>query len=93
MPRFRKKPVEIEARRMPLRLEKATESEFRAMHQWVRGGGARAVCLSTGLRLPTLEGAMLAEWGDWVIQGIQGEFYPCKPDIFEQTYEAVEGES
>ena len=43
-----------------------------------------------GLHIPTLEGLMLATEGDWVIKGVQGEFYPCKPDIFEATYEEVE---
>lgn len=38
----------------------------------------------------TLEGPLLANMGDWIIRGIKGEFYPCKPDIFEATYEAVE---
>lgn len=38
----------------------------------------------------TLEGEMNASPGDWIIRGVQGEFYPCKPDIFEQTYEPVE---
>ncbi len=38
----------------------------------------------------TLEGTMRADPGDWIITGVQGEKYPCKPDIFEQTYEAVE---
>lgn len=41
------------------------------------------------LTIPTLEGDMNASPGDWIIRGIQGEFYPCKPDIFEQTYEAI----
>ena len=38
----------------------------------------------------TLEGRMTAQVGDWIIKGVAGEFYPCKPDIFEATYEAVE---
>ena len=42
------------------------------------------------LLIPTLEGTMRAEVGDWIIRGVKGEFYPCKPDIFEATYEAVE---
>ncbi len=42
-----------------------------------------------GLYIPTLEGVMEANEGDWIIKGIQGEFYPCKPDIFEATYEEV----
>lgn len=37
----------------------------------------------------TLEGTMTASKGDWIIKGIKGEYYPCKPDIFEQTYEKV----
>lgn len=39
--------------------------------------------------IKTLEGSMRADIGDWVIKGIKGEFYPCKPDIFETTYERV----
>ncbi|WP_449456129.1 hypothetical protein [Streptococcus suis] len=41
------------------------------------------------LWINTLEGNMKAEKGDYIIKGVQGEFYPCKPDIFEQTYEEV----
>lgn len=40
--------------------------------------------------IPTLEGTMRAMPGDYIIEGVSGEFYPCKPDIFEQTYELVE---
>ena len=40
--------------------------------------------------IPTLEGEMTASIGDYIIKGIRGEFYPCKPDIFEKSYEAVE---
>lgn len=42
------------------------------------------------LEIDTLEGTMLADIGDWIIKGIKGEVYPCKPDIFEATYEPVE---
>lgn len=44
-------------------------------------------CLSIG----TLEGEMIASPGDWIIRGVAGEFYPCKPDIFSATYEPAEG--
>lgn len=44
----------------------------------------------SGLYIKTLEGDMHVSVGDWIIQGVQGEFYPCKSDIFEKTYEAVE---
>ena len=39
------------------------------------------------LRIQTLEGSMIASVGDYIIKGVKGEFYPCKPDIFEMTYE------
>lgn len=41
------------------------------------------------LTIQTLEGNMIASVGDYIIKGVQGEFYPCKPDIFEQTYEVI----
>lgn len=43
------------------------------------------------LKIPTLEGVMTAQVGDWIIKGVAGEFYPCKPDIFEATYEREKG--
>ncbi len=43
-----------------------------------------------GLLIPTLEGLMIARENDYIIRGVQGELYPCKPDIFEATYEVVE---
>lgn len=42
------------------------------------------------LKVETLEGTMTASVGDWIIKGVNGEFYPCKPDIFEKTYEPAE---
>jgi hypothetical protein len=42
------------------------------------------------LKIETLEGTMNASLGDWIIKGIKGEFYPCKPDIFEITYEPLD---
>ena len=44
-----------------------------------------------GRQIKTLEGVMTANIGDFIIKGVNGEFYPCKPDIFEKTYEIVEG--
>ncbi len=42
------------------------------------------------MRIKTLEGVMTASVGDWIIRGVAGEFYPCKPDIFDATYELVD---
>ena len=82
---FRKKPVEIEARRL-------TRDSLDEISDWMieHGQGSYGAFDGTGLVLPTLEGSMLAGWDDWVIKGVQDEFYPCKPDIFEATYEAVD---
>lgn len=45
----------------------------------------------TGISIHTLEGDHYASVGDYIIKGVQGEFYPCKPDIFEETYEVIDG--
>lgn len=87
--RFRKKPVEIEARRTGQDYD-----EDCAILGW---SGARAVGSDDDypegvlMVIDTLEGTMEVSSGDWVIQGVADEFYPCKPEIFEQTYEAVSG--
>jgi hypothetical protein len=85
--KFRKKPVEIEA----VQFTRSNCDEIKAFTNetahslWIekRINGV-ATCI-----IPTLEGQHIATEGDWIIKGIKGEFYPCKPDIFEQTYEAV----
>lgn len=43
----------------------------------------------SSIRIPTLEGEHICSVNDWVIKGVKGEFYPCKPDIFEMTYEPL----
>jgi hypothetical protein len=73
---YRKKPVVIEAREV-------TYEELDAVARWCGGD----VTIPSGLNIPTLEGTMHAQMHDWIIRGVQGEFYPCKPDIFEATYE------
>lgn len=82
MPFFRKKPVVIEALKWDGTLE--------SVASFVDGAGNVAIMYDTGeLRIATLEGVMTPQVGDWIIRGIKGELYPCKPDIFEQTYELV----
>lgn len=53
------------------------------------GRESKNSCDRIGLFIPTLEGLMLASEGDWIIRGVNGELYPCKPDIFAATYEEV----
>lgn len=50
----------------------------------------RAYQTDVEVEIPTLEGTMMASPGDWIICGVQGELYPCKPDIFAATYEEVD---
>lgn len=83
MPKFRKKPVVIEAVHYgPYTMPTVELIEF----TW----GKDITLTENGLVIHTLEGDMLASPGDWIIKGVHGELYPCKPDIFEQTYEAVD---
>lgn len=86
--RFRKKPVVIEAMRVPGRNDPGA---WGAIGVWLGIGGPWEVSDTLGINIKTLEGVMHASPGDWIIRGVKGEHYPCKPDIFEQTYEPVEG--
>lgn len=80
--KYRKKPVVIEAFQW-LREEVPS--------WWNEASGGFQIEVATGaVLMPTLEGTMKAQPGDWIIRGIKGELYPCKPDIFEATYEKVE---
>lgn len=61
-------------------------------HEWFRSWGDYAAHVQSDrsvVKIITLEGTMEASPGDWIIRGVKGEFYPCKPDIFEATYEAL----
>ena len=82
MTKFRKKPVVIEAEEL-----KFTTNSQQKCIDFTNGIAIRG--LDGGIIIPTLEGDMVANVGDWIIKGINGEFYPCKPDIFKKTYEVV----
>ncbi len=79
MPKFRKKPVVIEAVQW-------TGENVKEVMDFMRWRNAEHDSVR-GLTIRTLEGTHHASPGDWIIQGVQGEFYPCKPDIFAATYE------
>lgn len=94
--KFRKKPIVIDAVQL-------TETSIKAVHEFMgqkvtlgsswqmhdRWDEYRGHVIREGLKISTLEGEMTASIGDYIIKGVQGEFYPCKPDIFEATYEEV----
>lgn len=85
--KYRKKPVVIEA----IRLEEPNVPEDII---WfcpsAKVCGVGSVGEKVWIEIPTLEGVMRADYGDYIIRGVKGEYYPCKPDIFEMTYEPVE---
>lgn len=85
---FRKKPVVISA----IRLERSPES-LEAVLAFLDAQAADVVhdekAESHAVQIHTLEGTHLAQVGDYIIRGVAGEFYPCKPDIFEATYDVV----
>jgi len=91
MAKYRKKPVVIEAFQygltdksdLPLWAKDAMSRDLiKPFSQY--GGSMRWA------EIETLEGTMRANVGDYIIKGVKGEFYPCKPDVFEMTYELVE---
>jgi len=87
--RFRKKPVEIEALQFTREnwqdVLMFTQGQAHTMTIERRIDG-KCTCI-----IATLEGQHIANEGDWIIKGVQGEYYPCKPDIFEMTYDRVGG--
>jgi hypothetical protein len=95
--KFRKKPVVIEAIQFT-----GDKHSFDAIWRWMDGDDVDSpMCGYEGpdenhpvsFQIKTLEGRVRASAGDWVIKGIKGEFYPCKPDIFAMTYECVPDQS
>jgi hypothetical protein len=92
MSKFRKKPVVIDAFQWTADIDQTDDPIW--IVEAIKAGrveikrpvidGARL-----GLHIHTLEGSMVARVGDWIIRGVEGEIYPCKPDIFAATYEPV----
>lgn len=83
--RFRKRPVVIEA----VQFTGGNAAELSAFCGPAMRPVTNGSAGDTVLEIHTREGTMRAIAGDWIIRGVQGEFYPCKPDIFAATYEAA----
>ncbi len=79
--KYRKKPVVIEAKLLD-------SNDYDGACEIV--GWCNGIAHEEGCEINTLEGIMLARFGDYIIKGVEGEFYPCKPGIFEKTYEKVD---
>lgn len=83
---YQKKPVVVQA-------EKLSPDNATMVAEWCGGMQVEEIGSNdeklVGINIPTLEGTMRASEGDYVIKGVKGEFYPCKPDIFTETYEQV----
>ena len=89
--KYRKKPVIIEAIQFEENSDRIIE-----IHEFMGGDTIRVNYEDKDnpyLKIETLEGIMKASVGDYIIRGVNGEFYPCKPDIFEKTYERVTDEA
>lgn len=82
--KYRKKPVVIEA------VQFTGEESLEEAANFMAPTPLRYRPSDEKLIIDTLEGEHLASAGDWIIKGVVGEFYPCKPDVFELTYEKVE---
>lgn len=91
MPKFRKKPVKIEAELASNIIESASHN-WSDLPKWFKDQyeAGNAIILPDKINIVTLEGTMIAQKDDWVICGVNGEIYPCKPDIFQKTYEPIE---
>jgi len=83
MAKYRKKPVVIEAIQW-------TGDNLKECLDFMKFSNRTRTVYRDKIIIHTLEGAMTASIGDYIIKGVSGEFYPCKPDIFEKTYEKVE---
>lgn len=101
MYKYRKKPVVIEAFQMTKERRQDNSDWPTWLHQAWQKENNEENSLNCGensdgkdqLWICTLEGVMKVNWNDWIIQGVNKEIYPCKPDIFEKTYEKMEEES
>lgn len=88
--KYKKKPVIIDALQWTgLNLTKIMDfvGKDLIIETYDTGYQAEATPLVVSLKIKTLEGNMNVSIGDYIIKGVQGEFYPCKPDIFKETYE------
>ena len=83
MPKFRKKPIVIEA------IQWDGDPRGTSLHRILEMSSGTIRFNDDTLFIETEEGTMTASLNDWIIKGVQGECYPCKPDIFEATYEPV----
>lgn len=82
MNKYRKKPVVIEA-------VQNVVGKAETISTWMKSHGVNPQFDGATFAISTLEGTMKADRGDWIIRGVKGEFYPCKPDIFAATYEPL----
>lgn len=88
--RFRKKPVEIDAARVGDLIDSGFGRDFKFLPDWVRDAYEAGVIVAPtrdGFTIKTLEGDLHATRADMLIRGVKGELYPCKIDIFQETYE------
>lgn len=84
--KYKKKPIIVEA----IQLLNDDYSIEECLNVFITDDDIKTVKNDKHIRIQTLEGDMKASFGDYIIKGVNEEFYPCKPDIFEKTYESIE---
>lgn len=87
-----KEPIKVITRPTVKEAIKWTCDNYVEVLQWVGPSFSEHISRNLReeiLRIHTLEGTMIANKGDWIIRGVEGEYYPCKPDVFLKTYERV----
>lgn len=85
--KYRKKPVVVDA------IEYQREKNLSEVEQFVSDGSLQYDNASNNFGINTLEGFMVCSLGDYIIKGVNGEFYPCKANIFHKTYDLVKEEN
>lgn len=83
MAKFKRKPIVYEAVQW-------TGENIEEISKFANSAQVSRMVGVSELVIETLEGNMIAEAGDWIIKGVKGEFYPCKPDVFQESYELAE---
>jgi hypothetical protein len=91
--KYRKKAIVIEAAQLTYKSILSTTAKEEQLPEWITNNPDITIHVTTGIidsqyaEIKTLEGIMIASKNDWIIKGINGECYPCKPDIFTATYD------
>lgn len=89
MPDFEKIPTRVVAVNFTEVVNDPTRTNADLIVSWIKSFGGHAYAKNGYLHITTTEGMMRANEGDWIIKGVEDEFYPCKPSVFAKTYRPI----